>query len=127
MNVLAHGVDLVSVPRIAAMLGEHGDKFIARCFTPAEAEYARSRPKRSHEHLAARFAAKEAVMKALGTGLDQGVSWTDIEVTRDATGRPGVRLTGGAKAHADRLGLKVWLISLSHTDDAAIASVLAGA
>lgn len=125
MQLIAHGVDLVNVRRIAEMLRDHGDQFLKRCFTLAEAEYAMSMPKRRAEHLAARFAAKEAVMKALGTGLAGGISWTDIEVTREGSGRPGLRLSGVSLQHAQRLGINSWLISLSHTDDHAIASVIA--
>lgn len=125
MQLIAHGVDLVKVQRIAEMLRDHGDQFLKRCFTAAEAEYSISMPRRKAEHLAARFAAKEAVMKALGTGLTGGISWTDIEVSRDGSGRPGLRLSGVALQHAQRLGISSWLISLSHTDDHAMASVIA--
>lgn len=124
MNARAHGVDLVSVHRIAEMLRDHGERFEARCFTADESAYAGSMPRRRAEHLAARFAAKEAVLKALGTGLSGGIAWTDIEVVRDGAGRPGLRLTGAAAEHADRLGIKSWLISLSHAGESALASVI---
>lgn len=125
MNTLAHGVDLVAVARIAAMLREHEGAFLTRCFTAAERDYAVANQRRTAEHLAARFAAKEAVMKALGTGLSEGIAWTDIEVTRAPSGEPGLRLAGRAAEIARERGIAAWLISLSHTEDAAIASVIA--
>ena len=121
---LLHGVDLVEVARIAKMREEHPDRFLDRCFTPAEIEYARGSSRRLDEHLAARFAAKEAVVKALGTGINHGVAWTDIEVTRDAEGRPGVRLSGEAARRAEAMGVVSWAISLSHTGGMAMASVI---
>lgn len=125
MKTIAHGVDIVRVMRIAEMLRDHGDRFVERCFTPGEAGYARSMPRRSAEHFAARFAAKEAVMKALGTGLADGIRWTDIEVVREPSGAPRVELVGRALEIARSMGITRWLISLSHSDDAAIASVIA--
>lgn len=126
MRIVGHGVDIVSVQRIAQMRAQHADRFIERCFTPAEWDYARDK-RREGEHLAARFAAKEAVLKALGTGLTDGISWTDIEVTRSPDGRPGVRLSGRALEIATRLGIDAWHLSLSHADSLAIASVIATA
>lgn len=124
MALVGHGVDLVEVARIARMLDEHGERFLARCFTQAEADYAASSARRV-EHLAARFAAKEAVLKALGTGLVAGVSWTDIEVVRDDAGKPVLALTGQAARLAERLGARRWHLSLSHTSTHAIASAIA--
>jgi phosphopantetheine--protein transferase-like protein len=82
MRILGHGIDLVEIARIQRMLADHGERFLERCFTPAEREYAEP-ARRREEHLAARFAAKEAVLKAMGTGLDDGLAWTEIE---DLTG-----------------------------------------
>lgn len=124
MSIVGHGIDMVEVARIAGMLAEHGDRFLERCFTPAEQEIGAG-SRRRHEHLAARFAAKEAVLKALGTGLTSGIAWTEIEVVKLASGAPTLRLTGAAAIHADRLGVSRWWISLSHTDTHAIASVIA--
>ncbi|HVZ94764.1 MAG TPA: holo-ACP synthase [Phycisphaerales bacterium] len=124
MNALAHGIDLVEVARIARMLEEHGERFEKRCFTGGELAYARA-SRRVHEHLAARFAAKEAVLKALGTGLRGGIEWTDIEVEHAAGGAPAIRLHGEAAKIAAGLGIRRWLVSLSHTDKLAIASVIA--
>ncbi len=124
-NAIAHGVDVVWVPRIAEMLRDHGQKFLDRCYTPAEQSFCEASAKRQAEHLAARFAAKEAVLKALGTGLSDGISWTDVEVARHASGRPEVLLHGRAAKAAARLTIRRWLVSLSHTDQVAMASVIA--
>lgn len=124
MHILAHGIDIVSVPRIAEMIERHGDRFLRRCFTEAERAYAMN-SRRAPEHFGARFAAKEATMKALGTGWAHGLAWTDIEVARLPTGQPALALSGVAADEAQRLGITRWLISLSHTDDYAAASVIA--
>lgn len=106
------------------MLEEHPDRFLERCFTPDEQRYAAEHPKRRIEHLAARFAAKEAVLKAIGTGLSRGIAWTDVEVTRDPSGAPGVRLRGQALQIATERGITRWILSLSHTEEAAMASAI---
>jgi holo-[acyl-carrier protein] synthase len=126
MTPLAHGIDLVATDRIARMLEKHGDAFRRRCFTEAERDYCEANPKRRVEHYAARFAAKEAVLKALGTGWAGGITWRDVEVTRGPRGRPGVQLTGRAAAVADQLGIDHWLVSLSHVQAYAQASVIGG-
>jgi holo-[acyl-carrier protein] synthase len=125
MAVLGHGVDLVETARIAALLERHGDRFLERIFTPAERSYCDRDRRRRLEKLAARFAAKEAVLKAIGTGLSQGIAWTEVEVVRDALGRPGVRLSGAAEAEARRRGVGRWTLSLSHSGGLAIASAVA--
>ncbi|MEQ9461623.1 MAG: holo-ACP synthase [Phycisphaeraceae bacterium] len=122
--VLGHGVDLTEVSRVLDLIEKHGESFLERCFTQAEAEYA-SDSKRFGEHLAARFAAKEAVLKALGTGLTSGISWQDIEVIRSPLGKPNVRLSGRAHDIAAELGITDWHLSLSHTAGLAMASVIA--
>jgi holo-[acyl-carrier protein] synthase len=122
--ILVHGVDIVEVPRIAAMIQEHGDRFLERCFTKGEREYAESRRRRP-EHFAGRFAAKEAVLKALGTGWRDGIAWTDVEVTVMPSGQPEVRLHGHAASTALHLGIRRWLLSISHTEEHAIASAIA--
>ncbi|MEQ8844450.1 MAG: holo-ACP synthase [Phycisphaerales bacterium] len=121
--ILGHGVDLVEVERVARSVERFGDRFLDRVFTQKEREYAGDGPRR-HEHLAARFAAKEAVFKALGTGWAQGAGWTDIEVVRSASGRPGIVLHGRAQELAFRMGVKWWHLSLTHTRGMAIASVI---
>lgn len=124
MSIVGHGVDLAPVARIAAMRERHAERFLARVFAPEEIAYARERPRRMDEHLAARFAAKEATLKALGTGLTGGIRWTDISVLRDG-GIPTLRLTAAAAAAAERLGARSWHVSLSHAGGMAIASVIA--
>lgn len=124
MTIIGHGVDIVSIARIEQMLRDHPERFVERCFTPAEREYCAPR-KHASQHFAARFAAKEAVLKSLGKGLADGIAWTDIEVLRDPTGRPSVRLTGRAAQVAADQGATAFHLSLSHTDTDAIASVIA--
>lgn len=124
MSVIGHGVDIVAVPRVRRLLDRHGDRFLCRCFTPGERAYAAGR-RRQPEHLAARFAAKEAVLKALGTGMAAGIAWTDIEVATEASGRPAIALAGEAARMAHARGIRRWSLSLSHAGDYAIASVLA--
>ena len=121
--VVSHGVDIAEVARLAASIERHGDRFLSRVFTDAERAYCESN-KRAAEHFAARFAAKEAVFKALGTGWAQGTSWRDVEVTRAESGAPGVRLTGRAADVARGLGISAWSLSLSHTETTAIASAI---
>ncbi|QDU71284.1 holo-ACP synthase [Mucisphaera calidilacus] len=123
-GVIAHGVDITEVSRIRSLIEEHGDRFLNRCFTAEEAAYGKD-SRRYAEHLAARYAAKEAVLKALGTGLADGIAWTDIEVTRAATGQPGVILRGRAAQIAQQLGIGRWSISLTHTESLAMASAIA--
>lgn len=125
MNIIGHGIDLVVIERIADMLNKHEQRFLDRCFTPEEQAYANSSEKRKTEILAARFAAKEAVLKAIGTGWRDGIAWTDIDVTRDPSGKPGIILSGEAKKYADNLGITFWLLSLTHTDEHAMASAIA--
>lgn len=125
MPLIAHGIDLVDIARIARLLAEHEGRFRARCYTARELALADDAgPARRAEFLAGRFAAKEAVLKALGTGLSGGVAWTDIEIDREPSGAPLLRLTGAAAARAAELGIARWLISISHTStsDAALSS-----
>ena len=123
MTVLAHGVDLVEVARIAAMLDEHGERFRERVYTPGEQKYAEAG--RRAERYAARFAAKEAVFKALGTGWRSGIAWTDVEIVNEPSGRPTLLLRGRCAELAAELGVRRWLVSLSHTQNDAMASVIA--
>ena len=111
--------------RIGQMLERHGDRFLERCYTEAERAYADASAKRRDEHLAARFAAKEAALKAIGTGWRNGIAWTDIEVVRLPSGAPTLKVTGMAAQIAAELGVSGWLVSLSHTDTHAAASVIA--
>jgi holo-[acyl-carrier protein] synthase len=124
MPLLGHGIDLVEIARIRRLHEEHGQHFLDRVFTPAEQEYCAANPKRYFEHLAGRFAAKEAVLKVLGTGWRGGISWTDIEVVKDVYGQPGIRLTGECERIATERGITAWLVSLSHIETHATASAI---
>jgi len=114
------GVDIVEIKRIEAVLRRHGQRFLQRVYTPAEQAYCRGRV----PELAARFAAKEAVSKALGTGM-RGIAWQEMEILGDKRGKPLVYLHGRAKARAEELGLSEFAVSLSHSQDYAVAFVLA--
>lgn len=121
MTVLANGVDIVEVSRIARAMERHGSRFETRFFTAQELNYCDGRV----ERLAGRFAVKEAVAKALGTGIGD-VSWTEIEVVCDGRGRPELALHGRARTLAAERGLEVWSISLSHTEEYAVGFAVAG-
>jgi holo-[acyl-carrier protein] synthase len=120
--MLECGVDLVEIKRIEQAVARLGTRFTDRIFTQAERDYARGRA----AQLAARFAAKEATAKILGTGLwRHGVTWHDIEVLNEPGGKPRLHLTGEAARRAEAMGLHHWSISLSHSRDNAIALVVA--
>ena len=121
--IVGIGVDIVEPERIAGMIERHGERFLERTFTPGEIAYCRDR-KRAVEHFAARWAAKEAVAKALGRGFDRDVHWTDVEVVKEDTGSPTVDLHGDAQAVADKLGVQHIHLSLSHIESLAVAMVI---
>jgi len=121
--ILGLGNDLVEVARISKSVSTYGDKFTHRVFTAAERTYAESKANTA-ERYAARFAAKEAAMKALGTGWAGGVSWTQIEVVNDGDGRPVLLLHDVAGAVAERMGVKRTWLSLTHTAGMAGAVVV---
>jgi holo-[acyl-carrier protein] synthase len=123
MAIIAHGIDIVEVARIARLHADHGPHFLDRCFTPAEQAYCLAH-KFPALHLAGRFAAKEAVLKVLGTGWRGAIAWTDMEILNDPAGKPLLSLTGECKAHASSLGITHWHISISHTHDHATASAI---
>ena len=123
-EVLGIGTDIVECLRIAQMIERHGELFINRVYTTVEIEYCRSR-KQSTQHYAGRWAAKEAVLKALGTGWRKGIAWRDIELVNDAAGRPVVRLGGGAREHAEKNNIREVLASISHCRTHATAYVVA--
>lgn len=125
MNVLSHGLDLVEIARIERMVEEHGGRFLARCFTPREVAYADDSPRQRIERLAGRFAAKEAILKALGTGWRDGIAWTDMEILPDTLGRPVLTICGRAAAIAGGMGINAWSISISHTATLAMAGAIA--
>jgi len=124
MPIVGCGIDLVEVTRIASMLDKHGDAFMARCFTDAERTWL-SGYKFPLPHIAGRFAAKEAVVKAVGTGFRDAISWLDMEILPDRLGKPVIVLSGAAAQIATDLGIRHWHISLSHTDTAAVATAIA--
>lgn len=124
VSIVGHGVDIVAVERIERMVAEHGERFLTRVYTPHEQDYARGKA-RAGEHLAARFAAKEAAFKALGTGWRDGIAWTDVAVEHDPHGRPLLVVRGRAAEVARERGVSRWWLSLSHTEGSAIASVIA--
>lgn len=123
MTVFGIGIDVVENQRIAEAIQRHGERFLERIFQPGETEYCRS-TRNPYPHYAARFAAKEAVSKAFGTGFAGQVSWRDIEIRRKVTGEPFVVLHNGAAALAEQLGVHTVLVSLSHSEGYAVANAL---
>ncbi len=124
MGIVAHGIDLVDCPRIEQMITKHGERFIKRVFTDAEQAYAKSN-RNEIEKLAGRFAAKEAVLKLVGTGWRGKIAWTDIEIINNAAGQPEVTVRGEVERIASELGIEHISISITHTANFAIASAVA--
>jgi len=124
MNVLGIGTDIVECLRIAQMIERHGELFITRVYTEHEIEYCQCR-KQVTQHFAGRWAAKEAVLKALGTGWRRGISWRDVEIRNDPSGKPTVALRGGARDMVEELEITQMLISISHCRSHATAYALA--
>ena len=124
MKIIAHGIDLVDFPRIETMVARHGGRFLDRVFTAKEQADANS-VKNTTEKLAGRFAAKEAVLKLLGTGWRGKIAWTDIEVVNNAMGQPIVDISGEVSRIADEQGIEQITLSITHTADFAIASAVA--
>ncbi|MBN2317333.1 MAG: holo-ACP synthase [Sedimentisphaerales bacterium] len=124
MDIIAHGIDLVDCPRIEQMMQRHGERFLNRVFTATEQAYARKN-KNTVEKLAGRFAAKEAILKLMGTGWRGKIAWTDMEITNNPSGQPEVTLSGEVKEIAGRLGIGHISISITHTANFAIASAVA--
>lgn len=127
MSVIGFGIDLVETARVGRLLTERGERFERRCFTERERALAAHHPTRRAEHLAGRFAVKEAVLKALGTGLAQGMRWQDVEVQRQASGQPTVILHGQCAQRAQAMGIVGWVITISHVRGQAIAGAIAQA
>src|SRR5260370_29272035 len=121
--IVGTGIDIAEVPRIAESIERFGERFLHRVFTEGEIRYCDSKANRV-ERYAARFAAKEAAMKALGTGWSHGVRWRDIAVARQPWGRPTIKFHGKAADFAARVGAKNAALSLSHTPEQRIASVI---
>jgi holo-[acyl-carrier protein] synthase len=121
--IIGMGVDIAEVDRIQAAIKRHGEAFLRRVFTAKEREYC-ERYKKKYERYAGRFAAKEAAMKALGTGWRRGVRWADLEVVREKSGRPTLALSGEAGKIAQQLGVKHIALSITHTESQALAQVI---
>ena len=123
-NVVGIGTDIIECLRIAQMIERHGELFINRVFTPQEIQYCQSR-KLATQHFAGRWAAKEAILKAIGTGWRRGISWRDIEVRNEPGGKPVVALRGGARDVIENLSIGQVLVSISHCRSHATAYALA--
>ena len=121
--ILGTGVDLAEVPRIRASIERYGEKFIRRIYTPAEIAYV-ERKANKYQRYAARFAAKEAGMKAIGTGWRRGVTWQDFEVANLPSGKPTLLLHGVAADFAGKLGVKNISLSITHTAELGMAHVI---
>ncbi len=124
MNVVGHGIDVVDIVKIRRWIEDSRDPFIPRCFVQAELDEIGDGVNRI-ERLAGRFAAKEAVLKAIGTGFGAGVAFTDVVIQRAPGAAPQVQLSGGAEQAATALGVTAWRLSISHAGGIAMASVLA--
>jgi holo-[acyl-carrier protein] synthase len=123
MNILGVGMDIVETKRIAESIERFGDRFLERVFLDGEITYAKSM-KLPHLHFAARFAAKEAISKAFGTGIGREMGWKDLEIVREPNGAPRVQLHGKAEVYAKERGVVEVHVSLSHTADYGAASVV---
>ena len=121
--ILGVGTDLTEVARIRQSIAQFGERFLNRIYTDGERRYAASKANAA-ERFAARFAAKEAGMKAIGTGWRRGVTWKDFEVVNEASGRPTLKLSGVAREIAARMGVKSVSVSLTHTSELAFAVVI---
>ncbi len=125
MRIHGIGIDIVEVERISRSIDSLGQRFLDRIFTEAEQAYCRSMGDAASRHFAARFAAKEAISKTLGTGVAGEVSWVEMEVRRDERGQPHVVLHGKTRTYVEGRGIEQIQLSLTHTDSAAAASAVA--
>jgi holo-[acyl-carrier protein] synthase len=123
MKIIAHGIDIIECERVEHVWRQHPERFLARILTPAERVYC-TRRKDPLPHIAGRFAAKEAVLKVLGTGWRGQIAWTDVEVLNDSAGQPHVSLAGHSLEVARRLGIDRILLSITHTAQYAAASAI---
>jgi holo-[acyl-carrier protein] synthase len=121
--IVGLGIDIAEVDRIEAAIQRHGRAFLNRIFTSSEITYCEKHRNRA-ERFAGRFAAKEAAMKALGTGWTHGVRWVDIEVVREPSGKPTLKFSGETREIADRLGVKNIALTISHSGNTALAQVI---
>jgi len=124
MPILGHGIDIVETARIKKLVEEHGKHFLDRVFTPVEQAYCARNPKRYFEHLSGRFAAKEAVLKVIGTGWRGGIAWTDIVIRPEPSGQPKIALSGECLRIAVEQGISRWHVSISHIETHATASAI---
>jgi holo-[acyl-carrier protein] synthase len=124
MQIIGVGSDIVECVRIAHMIDRHGQVFLSRVFTPHEICYCRSR-KKSTEHFAARWAAKEAVLKCMGTGMSKGLCWTEIEVRNEPSGQPRVVVQGATRELVEGKRISEFMVSLSHCRNYATAYAVA--
>jgi holo-[acyl-carrier protein] synthase len=123
-DIIGIGTDITECLRIARMIERHGELFINRVYTPDEITYCQSR-RQSTQHFTGRWAAKEAILKALGTGWRRGISWRDMEIRNDASGKPVVAVRGGVKEIVEQLGATKLLVSISHCRTHATAYAIA--
>lgn len=123
--ILGIGTDMIEISRIERSIEQFGERFLDRVFTPGEIAYCQQKKKHAGESFAARFAAKEAGAKALGTGISRGITWKEIEVRRKPGGPPTLHLAGRALKRADQLGIARISLSLTHGRDLAMAVVIA--
>ena len=123
-QIVGLGTDIVEIVRIGKMIERHGELFLNRVFTEEEIRYCQRR-RHCYQHYAGRWAAKEAVMKTLGTGFAKGIGWRDIEVCSQKSGRPTISIRGGARDFADQLGIDDILITISHCRTYATATAIA--
>jgi holo-[acyl-carrier protein] synthase len=123
--IVGLGTDMIEISRIERSIQQFGERFLQRVFTQDEILYCQRKKKHAAESFAARFAAKEAGAKALGTGISRGVTWTEIEVRRQPSGKPTLHFTGRARELADQLGVTGLSLSLTHSRDLALAVVVA--
>jgi holo-[acyl-carrier protein] synthase len=123
--VLGLGTDLIETRRVQESIERYGERFLERIFTEGEITYCMRKRKNAAESFAARFAAKEAGAKALGTGISRGVSWKEFEVRREASGRPTLHLSGRAAELAEAMGVRRVQVSLTHSRELALAVVVA--
>ena len=121
--IVGLGLDIAEIDRVEAAITRHGAPILERLYTPAEVAYCESH-RNKFERYAGRFAAKEAAMKALGTGWRRGVRWRDIEIIRQPSGKPSLALKGGAKRIADGLGVKNISVTITHSGNLALAEVI---
>lgn len=121
--IVGVGTDIVEIVRIGRMVERHGEHFLQRVFTTDEIKYCQRR-RESNQHYAGRWAAKEAIMKALGTGFIRGISWLDIEIRSRRSGQPEVLLSGGARERAELIGIDQILITISHCRSYATATAI---